>query len=58
MGWVYVRLGEYENALKYFQEAVPICRESKNQRHEGFALNGIGWVYQRLGQYEKAPRYH
>jgi CHAT domain-containing protein len=55
---VYDNLGQYEQALSYYQQALPIQQEIGDRRNEGVTLNNIGAVYDSLGQYQEALSYY
>ncbi len=54
IGWVYDRLGQKEQALEVYQQALAIHREVGNRPMEGTTLNNIGLVHSALGQKDKA----
>jgi tetratricopeptide (TPR) repeat protein len=45
LGGAYANQGQYPQALKAFQEALPIHREVSNRRWEAIAWRNIGAVY-------------
>src|SRR3989338_5053300 len=45
--------GRYQEALKYFEEALKIRRELNIPQKIAISLNNIGGVYSSLGQYDK-----
>lgn len=58
MGIIHRNLGNYEEALKYNNRALHICREIGNKYREGRHLTNISNVYIDLGDYEKALMYY
>jgi tetratricopeptide (TPR) repeat protein len=58
IGNAYEVLGRYEEALRYYQQALPIRRETKNKRGEAITLISIGLAYKSLRRYEEALRYY
>ncbi|ASC73061.1 hypothetical protein XM38_040230 [Halomicronema hongdechloris C2206] len=54
---MYDNLGQYEQALGYYQDALVIRQEIGDRAGEGVTLNNIGAVYDNLGQYEQALGY-
>uniref|UniRef100_UPI0037040136 tetratricopeptide repeat protein n=1 Tax=Halomicronema hongdechloris TaxID=1209493 RepID=UPI0037040136 len=51
-------MGQYEQALDYYQEALAIRQEIGDRSGEGTTRNNIGAVYDNLGQYESALDYY
>ncbi|WOD39786.1 CHAT domain-containing protein [Nodosilinea sp. E11] len=51
-------LERYEQALKYYADALVISREVNDRAGEGTILNNIGVVYDSLEQYEQALGYY
>ncbi|RZB32909.1 MAG: hypothetical protein AEth_00255 [Candidatus Argoarchaeum ethanivorans] len=51
-------LGQMDNALEYFKEALEIDEELKDKRGKATDLNNIGIVYQNWGKPEKALEYY
>lgn len=50
----YQRLGDRDNALKYYFDYA-LCSEKKNnKKHLSSAFIGIGWIYHLQGEYPKA----
>jgi CHAT domain-containing protein/tetratricopeptide (TPR) repeat protein len=58
IGVVYKRLGKYEKALEYHEQAVAIHREIGDRNAVGRDLGNIGVVYWNIGQDEKALDYY
>ncbi|MGB3691498.1 MAG: tetratricopeptide repeat protein [Spirulinaceae cyanobacterium] len=58
LGVVCQRLGKYENALTYYQQALAISKELGNRSGEGTTLSNLGLVYQSTGKYEEALTYY
>jgi len=56
LGVVYNRLGQYPNALVFFQQA--LGNQIGDKARKGAALNGIGEVYNSLGRYSDALKSH
>jgi len=54
LGIVYKKLGQYQKALSYYQQALEIDREIGDRRGEEADLNNIGVVYKNLGKYQQA----
>ena len=59
VGAVYYNLGDYDNALDYFNKSLSIRLEVFGGHHPNVAqsYNNIGLVYANLGDYEKALDY-
>ena len=49
LGKAYHGLGQYDRALKYYQQALAIHREIKDRIDEGEDLIGLGLLYDDLG---------
>ncbi|MEG4307995.1 MULTISPECIES: tetratricopeptide repeat protein [unclassified Microcoleus] len=49
--------GQFQAALNFWQQALPIYRALKNRQGEGWALGNLGMAHQSLGNYAKAIEY-
>ena len=58
IGAVYDSLGQYSEALDYYDQSLFIKREIGGRDGEGGTLNNIGGIYGNLGQYRKALEYY
>ena len=58
IGVAYDSLRRYEDALRYFNQALPIYRKVKDRNAEAITLGNIGSVYINLSRYEEALRYY
>ncbi|MEH2350309.1 MAG: CHAT domain-containing protein, partial [Nostoc sp.] len=58
IGSVYSSLGEKQEALKYYNQALPILRAVGNREVEATTLNNIGAVYDSLGEKQEALKYY
>jgi predicted ATPase/DNA-binding SARP family transcriptional activator len=58
LGWVEIKLGQYEQAWHYLQESLVQFRQMKNQRGMVGALNYLGFLCRRQGRYRQAIQYH
>lgn len=47
-------LGRLDEAVDYFEQALPLSRQGGSQGTEGFCLNGLGAAYSGLGRFEEA----
>lgn len=56
-GAAYFSLGEYEQALAFFQRTVTECVEIGDREGIWFAYHYLGWIYLSLGQAEQALPY-
>ncbi len=54
LGVVYDALGQKQEALRSYQQALAIWRKVRDRRREGTALNNLGGVYDDLGQKQEA----
>ncbi|MCF8360259.1 MAG: tetratricopeptide repeat protein [Prolixibacteraceae bacterium] len=57
LGSAYLGLGDTLNALKYFNNALPLYREIDNSYQYSEVLQNIGVVYREKGEYKKAGEY-
>ena len=57
IGNLYLHLGQYEEALSYYQQDLMFSQEIENKLGESMALNNIALVYSGLEQYEQAVLY-
>ncbi len=58
LGFINSALGDQENALSYFNQALPIRKEVGDRSGEAVTLNDIGRVYSALGEQKKALAYY
>ena len=58
LGVVYDALGQKQEALRYYQQALTISQEVGDRSGEGTILNNLGAVYDDLGQQQEALRYY
>jgi CHAT domain-containing protein/lipopolysaccharide biosynthesis regulator YciM len=57
IGDVYWDMGDGKQALKYFHQAVDLCRAAKVRSQEANPLNKLGSLYAYRGEREKAAEY-
>jgi tetratricopeptide (TPR) repeat protein len=57
MGWVFVGLGEYEEALVHYKRSLRLAQELGDRAGIGVKLANIGQTYADLGDFERARRY-
>ena len=58
IGHVYSVQEIYEEALRYYEEALWISREVSDRANEGFALISIGFIHYRQEEYSESLRYY
>jgi len=58
IGGAYQNLSRYEEALRYYEQALPLRREVKDKSGEAATLNNIGFAYDDLSRSEEALRYY
>ncbi|MCL1466832.1 CHAT domain-containing protein [Argonema galeatum] len=58
MGMVCQKIGQYEQALGYYQRALEIAQESEDRTSVAETFNNIGVFYQKLGQYQQALEFY
>jgi tetratricopeptide (TPR) repeat protein len=54
LGQCAVRPGDYEQAVEYFDMALPLLRQEGDRAHTAIALTGLAEVALRQGDYERA----
>ena len=54
IGDVYQPLGEYQNALTFYNQARSLNQAAGDRKSEGETLNDIGYVYLNLGENQRA----
>lgn len=57
LGDAYRTMGHTEWAIKHFEKALAIARQSGNKHSEGNSLGNLGLAYRDLGQVEQAKSY-
>ena len=58
IGGVYDSIGQPEEALKYYNQALPIRREVGDRDGEAATLNNIGGVYDDISEPQEALKYY
>uniref|UniRef100_UPI0039C6DBE7 CHAT domain-containing protein n=1 Tax=Anabaena sp. CCY 9402-a TaxID=3103867 RepID=UPI0039C6DBE7 len=58
IGGVYDSLGEKQEALKYYNQVLPLYRAVSDRGGEATTLNNIGSVYNSLGEKQEALKYY
>jgi tetratricopeptide (TPR) repeat protein len=58
MGLAYNSISQPQEALKYFNQALPILQEVGDRRGEATTLNNIGAVYGSISQPQEALKYY
>ncbi len=56
-GYCYFNLGQYDRAIKHYEEALTIVRSLGRELEIARDLNMIGGVYESWGQYDKAIKH-
>lgn len=54
LGGAYCRTGQFQNALRCFEDALAIARERTDRNREADALRELGWCYGDMGDQAKA----
>ncbi len=57
MGYMHNALGDQQQALAHFEQALPLYRQVGDQEGEATTLNNIGMVYVALGHQQQALAY-
>lgn len=55
-GAIYHELGQYEEALRFHQEALKIAAQISDQSLQGGSLHNLGNAHYHLGRHEEAER--
>lgn len=50
--------GAWKKVIKFYEKALAIDKEFKNQKGESRCYTNIGVIYYNLGEYEKALEYY
>ncbi|MCD4669790.1 MAG: tetratricopeptide repeat protein [Actinomycetia bacterium] len=58
LGLIYSCVGQYEEALTYYEQALGFVHEIGDRAGEGPIFNSLGLLYASLGQYEEALIYY
>ena len=61
IGWVYYNsMGDYDEALKYYEKSLAIRKEKLGENHLDTATSytNIGLIYKKKGEYDKALKYY
>ncbi len=54
LGLAFFNQSQYQKAIAYYQQALPIFREFKDNLLEGTTLDNLGITYGNLGEHETA----
>jgi len=57
LGEVATERGDYETAMAFFEEAMPIYKHLNDKHGLGEMLMQFSWAYMRMGNYENAAEY-
>lgn len=58
MGIAYRNLGQYQQAIEFFEQSLGVAREVGDRVLEGNSLGNLGNTYADLGQYQQALEFH
>lgn len=58
IGVLYKNMGEYEEALRFYQRAIPINQKTGNLQGNAGIYNNIAFVYHLQGKYKDALKYY
>jgi tetratricopeptide (TPR) repeat protein len=56
-GGSYLRVGQYDEALRFFEKSLAICRAIGDRAGESATLNNLSGFYRARGDYDAARRY-
>ncbi len=48
---VYSRIGEYDQAIKYFEKAVELVQSTEDYQYQSYCLQYLGYIYQQKGKF-------
>ncbi|MFH1897316.1 MAG: tetratricopeptide repeat protein, partial [Candidatus Desantisbacteria bacterium] len=58
IGNLYYSLSNLQNAMEYYEIALPLLKKINDQANEASTLGNIGAVYQNMGELDRALKYH
>ncbi|QFS48567.1 tetratricopeptide repeat protein [Nostoc sphaeroides] len=58
LGNAYNSLGQYQQAIEFYQQSLEISREIGDRNGEGSSLGNLGIAYNSLGEYQRAIEFH
>ncbi|CAB4045796.1 Tetratricopeptide repeat 28, partial [Paramuricea clavata] len=58
LGYIYKLNNQFETAIKYYEQALKIVKERKDQVEETMAYLGLGDVYTLNNQFETGIKYY
>ncbi|MEM8809468.1 MAG: CHAT domain-containing protein, partial [Cyanobacteria bacterium P01_G01_bin.38] len=58
LGKIYAELGQYQQAMNYFQQSLQSAQSTGNLVNEANASNALGMTYYFLGQFQQAIEHH
>ncbi|MEM0978672.1 MAG: CHAT domain-containing protein [Cyanobacteria bacterium P01_H01_bin.58] len=58
LGNAYMQLGQYDQSIKFYEQALTIFRELNALAQEGIVLSNLGVAYDDLAQYERAINFY
>jgi CHAT domain-containing protein/Tfp pilus assembly protein PilF len=58
LGNTHANLGEFQEALDFYNESYELYKRLENRRGQGIELSNIGWLYAMLGDHEKAQEFY
>ena len=57
IGWIYERMGNFQDALRYLKKSTEIISEIENISPKCSILDNIGNIYRQLGDLEQSEQY-
>lgn len=57
-GYYYFMVGQYDKAIKFYEEALAIARKLEMEDKVAICLNNIGLIYDSWGQYDNAIKFY
>ncbi|WP_019500764.1 tetratricopeptide repeat protein [Pseudanabaena sp. PCC 6802] len=58
LGFAYLSLYQYQEAIESYQSVLPILRQMNNQEEEANVLGNLGDTYRSLGEYQQAIEFY
>jgi DNA-binding SARP family transcriptional activator/tetratricopeptide (TPR) repeat protein len=54
VGWCHAQVGDYDTAVTFCEQALPLQRELGDRAGEGATLDSLGYAHHHLGDYRRA----
>ncbi len=57
LGTLYKTIGEWDKALNYFEQVIPVCDEILDQYTKSKIYMDMGWIFEQRNYYNEAKKY-